>query len=173
VRKVVRSMVDRVRTVCRLGVADDASRSLFVTPGHPFYEGRRGAYVSLRDLPPESELTVLRNGQTGTTSIATLAVEERPDPTFEVFNLEIEGPEHNFFAEGILVHNKVYCQPICGDDFISWCPAWDGRREECDDGNTVDGDGCSALCERELASGDGGAGGEGGETQGGAGNTAR
>ena len=24
----------------------------------------------------------------------------------EVFNLTIDGPEHNYFAEGVLVHNK-------------------------------------------------------------------
>ncbi|MEZ4365014.1 MAG: DUF4215 domain-containing protein [Kofleriaceae bacterium] len=38
-------------------------------------------------------------------------------------------------------------QPVCGDLLIS--PAGD---EQCDDGNTVGGDGCSAMCRLELPS---------------------
>jgi large repetitive protein len=34
------------------------------------------------------------------------------------------------------------CRPICGD----WRKFWD---EHCDDGNTIAGDGCSAICHEE------------------------
>ena len=37
----------------------------------------------------------------------------------------------------------------CGDGFVD-------RGEQCDDGNTVDGDGCSASCQLELTAGGGG-----------------
>ncbi len=36
---------------------------------------------------------------------------------------------------------------VCGDNAV-------GTGEQCDDGNTTDGDGCSALCQNESASGD-------------------
>ncbi len=38
--------------------------------------------------------------------------------------------------------------PVCGNDIIE-------TGEECDDGNTIDGDGCSAICEDEPLCGDG------------------
>ena len=39
--------------------------------------------------------------------------------------------------------------PLCGDGVVD-----DG--EDCDDGNTVDGDGCSAVCTTEAPAGGGG-----------------
>jgi len=36
------------------------------------------------------------------------------------------------------------CTPVCGDGFVE-------PGEECDDGNTVNGDGCSSTCKREPA----------------------
>jgi len=38
--------------------------------------------------------------------------------------------------------------PVCGDSRLD-------PGEQCDDGNTVDGDGCSATCMREAYCGDG------------------
>ena len=35
------------------------------------------------------------------------------------------------------------CEPVCGDQVVTGA-------ETCDDGNTVDGDGCSAACQVEL-----------------------
>jgi cysteine-rich repeat protein len=42
----------------------------------------------------------------------------------------------------------VYTPVVCGDGAI-------GPGEECDDGGTTDGDGCSATCQREFSCGDG------------------
>ncbi|HVK86756.1 MAG TPA: DUF4215 domain-containing protein [Kofleriaceae bacterium] len=39
-------------------------------------------------------------------------------------------------------------EPACGDSTID-------EGEQCDDGNTYDGDGCSATCEKEACCGDG------------------
>ncbi len=42
------------------------------------------------------------------------------------------------------IHNHNFWQfPVCGDSRI-------GRGETCDDGNTEDGDGCSAVCQIEV-----------------------
>ncbi|HEY6561789.1 MAG TPA: DUF4215 domain-containing protein [Polyangiaceae bacterium] len=38
--------------------------------------------------------------------------------------------------------------PVCGDDYVD-------PREECEDGNRVDGDGCSSACQLEPVCGDG------------------
>jgi cysteine-rich repeat protein len=42
-----------------------------------------------------------------------------------------------------LMNHNYYEYPVCGDSRI-------GRGENCDDGNTVAGDGCSAQCRREA-----------------------
>jgi MYXO-CTERM domain-containing protein len=47
----------------------------------------------------------------------------------------------------------------CGDDQVV-------AGEACDDGNTMDGDGCSSSCTVEIPGGEGGAGGEGGDSGG-------
>ena len=56
---------------------------------------------------------------------------------------------------------------FCGDG-ITQSPNADGVSEQCDDGNTTDGDGCSATCQNEDAttptSGGGGGGGGGGSS---------
>ena len=49
--------------------------------------------------------------------------------------------EHDF-----LVASSVCAPPICGDGYLD-------EGEQCDDGNNVDGDGCSAICEDEKMEG--------------------
>jgi cysteine-rich repeat protein len=53
--------------------------------------------------------------------------------------------------------------PVCGNGVIDT-----GTGETCDDGNTVSGDGCSAICATETTGGTGGTGGAGGGGGGGA-----
>lgn len=47
-----------------------------------------------------------------------------------------------------LIDSAVCRAPFCGDGILD-------EGEECDDGNNVDGDGCSAICEEEQQGGDG------------------
>jgi len=97
-----------------------------------------------------------------------------------VYNLEVD-KNHNYFAQKYLAHNKGECIPTCvgkecgpsncpgiscgicpagfnciGFQCVSACGngALDAG-EECDDGNTVSGDGCSATCQLEGGCGDG------------------
>lgn len=44
-------------------------------------------------------------------------------------------------------HKLVICAPACGNSFIET-----GAGEQCDDGNTNNGDGCSSTCQNEGAS---------------------
>jgi len=54
-----------------------------------------------------------------------------------------EGTGNASVENGLCNDNCTYLR--CGDDILS------NFFEECDDGNNVDGDGCNALCIRELA----------------------
>jgi len=99
---------------------------------------------------------------------------------FSVYNLEVN-QNHNYFAQGYLAHNKGGCIPDCalrqcgpsncpgiscgscpagqncvGNQCVSSCGnGVIDAGEECDDGNTVSGDGCSAACELEVGCGNG------------------
>ena len=45
--------------------------------------------------------------------------------------------------------HETLCKPICGDGITMWMLNGDAA-EECDDGNNVSGDGCSAECKAEY-----------------------
>lgn len=86
--------------------------TLLTTPEHPFYVA--GRYVNAGDLQVGDELTML-DSQTGAVPMATkpirvdsLASEPGLDRTY---NFEVAGT-HNYFAGGVLVHNKTACR-IC------------------------------------------------------------
>jgi cysteine-rich repeat protein len=103
---------------------------------------------------------------------------------FFVYNLTVD-KNHNYYAAGFLAHNKGGCTPtICTisgwgpclngsqtgtgiDNCYASCSqtractvpvCGDGNidlGEECDDGNTVSGDGCSGICQLEVGCGNG------------------
>ncbi len=86
--------------------------TLVTTPEHPFYVA--GRYVKAGELQVGDELTML-DGATGVVPMATkpihvqsLASEPGLDRTY---NFEVAGT-HNYFADGVLVHNKEACR-IC------------------------------------------------------------
>jgi len=37
-------------------------------------------------------------------------------------------------------NSSSICNPICGDSYVVFL------KEECDDGNKINGDGCSSIC---------------------------
>lgn len=146
---------DVVRTICNLQIGEHHVRG--VTPSHPFFAIDRGEYVALRDLKPDEGLLVLDGDSTARASVRHLNVTEVPEPTISVYNLTVDGPEHNYFADGVLVHNKETVIPAnCGDGYVH-------VSEECDDGNTVDDDACNNQCELNEGSGGSGSGGAGGD----------
>jgi hypothetical protein len=86
--------------------------TLVTTPEHPFYVD--GRYVKAGELQVGDELTML-DGGTGAVPMATktihvqsLASESGLDRTY---NFEVAGT-HNYFAGGVLVHNKEACR-VC------------------------------------------------------------
>lgn len=111
-RRVVaihRSTVREVRTV--EVIAEGRTERLRVTPSHPFWVDSRGDYVAVRDLR-ENDVLLLRSGSGVRSAIVrSITAEESSVPSVEVFNISVETPESNYFAEGVLVHNKEEVPP--------------------------------------------------------------
>ena len=104
--------------------------------------------MPLRDLKPDTELRVLHDGALVPARLTDIAITEHVAPSVEVYDLTVQGPEHNFLAEGVLVHNKSDesfgggAAFLCGNGRID-------NEEECDDGNGHSLDGCSRDCKLE------------------------
>jgi cysteine-rich repeat protein len=64
----------------------------------------------------------------------------------------IENPYNISLAKGenLTDYNFANYLPFCGNNIID-----EAQNEQCDDGNTTDGDGCSAVCQVEPFCGDG------------------
>jgi hypothetical protein len=96
------------------------NHQLMATGNHPFYVAGRAETVAAADLRLGDELLVL-DSMSGSSepvlrTMKVLALEQLP-PARTVYNLEVEG-QHNYFAGGVLVHNKTStagCQPSGGD----------------------------------------------------------
>jgi hypothetical protein len=116
-----------------------------VTPAHPFWSPEDQAWVRADSLAVGRSVL----GWLGAADARILALTEvrtRRVDAMPVFNLTVEG-EHDYFAEGILVHNKspVECGgevEVCGDGLDNDCDGLiDDFDEECpaeDTGETAD-----------------------------------
>jgi hypothetical protein len=82
-------------------VVDDVARGLLVTPNHPFYSG--GRWRAIGDLAVQSELFRF-DARTHGASPRRLLAFEPTGHSAPVYNLEVEDV-HNYFADGVLVHN--------------------------------------------------------------------
>ena len=74
-----------------------------VTAEHPFYDPERDAWVPAGQMRPGQALV----GWTGHRAVP-VQLEEVSDGLAQVpvYTLSVDGPEHNYFAAGVLVHNK-------------------------------------------------------------------
>ncbi len=110
-RPVLRVTSHENRLVGRLPL--DGGSTLRVTPEHPFYVPDTGEYVPVSNLKQETRLTRLLPLRDGTLTTTNALTEGYQDPALEVatvYDLTV-ADEHNFFAEGVLVHNK---SPLTG-----------------------------------------------------------
>ncbi len=101
-QRVVAVMAAQGQRLARLRVADRVIEG--VTTEHPFYDPERGRWVRAVDLRRGQPVVVLTGDEPlpGTVS----RIEWRDEPA-RLFNITVEGL-HNYFAEGVLVHNKRY-----------------------------------------------------------------
>ncbi|HEX2309394.1 MAG TPA: hypothetical protein VHH91_01645 [Vicinamibacterales bacterium] len=82
-----------------------------VTLEHPFFDAAHGELRPAGDLSARSRLLVwLGSGDPMEKPLASLGVIESRTEV-DVFNLSVAGDEQNYFAEGILVHNKSQENP--------------------------------------------------------------
>jgi len=104
-------------------LALDQGRTLRVTPNHPVYEPETGAYVEAGSIARGERLLTLapRGGATSAISAGFTADYQGLPET--VFNLEVDGT-HNYFAAGVLVHNKGACLCSSDDDCAARLTAW-------------------------------------------------
>jgi Hint domain-containing protein len=78
-----------------------------VTLEHPFFDAAHGDFRPAGDLSARSRLLVwLGSGDPLEKQLSSLGVIESRTEV-DVFNLSVAGDEQNYFAEGILVHNKT------------------------------------------------------------------
>ncbi|MDI1479249.1 Hint domain-containing protein [Polyangium sp. y55x31] len=77
-----------------------------VTSEHPFYDAERGAWIPAREVREGMRLVAWLGAGDVRELEVTVCRRAAAAGEVEVFNLSIDGPEHNYFAEGVLVHNK-------------------------------------------------------------------
>jgi len=75
-----------------------------VTPNHPFYSVDKKKYVAVGKLHPKDKL-YLRTSD-NKMNIVTVDKFVKPAASTTVYNIEVDA-QHNYFAKGILVHNKI------------------------------------------------------------------
>ena len=105
-----------------------------VTPEHPFYDAERKAWTPAAELGEKARLVAwLGAGDVREMEITTRRTSP-PAGRIDVFNLTIDGPEHNYFAEGLLVHNKeVVLAPDGGELIGEPC----GKDSDCSAGENL------------------------------------
>jgi hypothetical protein len=82
-----------------------------VTGGHPFYVNQTEDWLRVEELMVGVELTVHQRGRTRQEPILDIDVVELHRPV-DVYNFTAEGPQHNYFANDVLVHNKSLAESV-------------------------------------------------------------
>ena len=77
-----------------------------VTAEHPFYQPDLNTWTPVHEIREGDRVLVFRHGRIWHEQVQRWSKEwlERP---IDVYNLSVEGPEHNYFANDVLVHNKT------------------------------------------------------------------
>lgn len=139
-RKVGKALRASATEVFRVEAGEHAIAG--VTAEHPFFDAATGAYLRVDELTVRARLLVT-NGQ-GETAVRPLTAVSRVTPRgageIEVFNLSVEGDEQNYFAEGVLVHNKSPVEHDNDDDGY-------GEYADCDDENASINGGATEVCD--------------------------
>jgi hypothetical protein len=93
---------------------DDGRVIQGVTPEHPVFSPKTGLYLPVSRLSEGDTVATYRDGdEHALATVARVVATEVPTPTIQVFNLSVGGDDQNYFADGVLVHNK---SPECTVD---------------------------------------------------------
>lgn len=99
-RRVTHTLVRDTSAVWTLDLGD---RQIEVTDEHPFWSLSEQRWVPVRELVPGDALAELRGERLVPVTLRAMVRKPRTVP---VYNLTVQGPEHDYFAGGVLVHNK-------------------------------------------------------------------
>ena len=78
-----------------------------VTGNHPIWSPSRGEWMDAAALRKDDTL-LARPGSADAAEVPITGIDvRRLEHPVAVFTLTLNGPEHNYFAEGVLVHNKL------------------------------------------------------------------
>ena len=92
-----------------------------VTAYHPFYLPMRNEWVRAEELKTGDALVIVRNDQKYIEKIEHIELNQFDRPV-DVYNFAVAGPEHNYFANSLLVHNKSPAEPESFLDVIISSP---------------------------------------------------
>ena len=112
-----------------------------VLESFPLYMTRTSGtnYTKLVDVPVVGEGTYYESG------VVEFMAVEGETLHFAMGAKPVEGEESVKSEELVWVVPSTEPTPVCGDGIINQAS------EQCDDGNTEDGDGCSQFCQTEVA----------------------
>jgi hypothetical protein len=108
-RPITATFVHPDRPVGSLRLSD--GRVLRVTPNHPMYLPDQRRYATVGELTGDERLLSL-SASAQTSSLIAGAFQASTADSVTVYNITVAG-EHNYFAQGVLVHNKTDggCRP--------------------------------------------------------------
>ena len=165
VATVVKTFIHHGKHVRTLSLED--GRALRTTDEHPFYLADENRFVPASELAAGTALLVRSGASFERRAVQSLGAYELTETT--VYNLEV-ACFHNYFAEGVLVHNKTPpCLPDRDDDGVCYyydCDDNDPNVGYCPVDAGMGGSGGAAGSGGSGATGgsagDGGSGGGGG-----------
>ena len=109
-KKVVQSKVSKIMTSVRtdgyLQITLSNEKVIRVTDDHPFYVS--GKYIPAGKLTTKSKLSMI--GEKDAFVPLEITSIKRVKKVSKVYNMTVDG-NHNYFAEGVLVHNKSVSSP--------------------------------------------------------------
>lgn len=118
-------------------------RRLLLTEDHIVYSPQRKSYLEAANWETDSEITEVAVLSGSGKMVPTPLRVETGVGHFQVFDLTVDSEEHNFIANDILVHNKLY-QARCPSE-TTGRTVFDGAPCVCDDG-----DGGEYFCDYDF-----------------------
>ena len=103
-RRIKECIVGESKEILRIQAGEQIIEG--VTAEHPFWIPTISSWLKAGSLAAGQEVLAWLGHHEAISTPITAVHTKTLDVPVPVFTLSVEGPEHNFFAEGLLVHNK-------------------------------------------------------------------